>query len=569
MEHRIRMTRQFVAFLLATCLLFSCTPSGEKIEVIEQPSSKAVVKVAVSDECSIVAKELLDDFGVANSTSFEFTETHSPQAKNHVVQGSADLAIVTRRMTPANDEEFNYIPFAYNGIIFLADSSAGVMELTRKQVKDIFSGAVKNWKKVGGNDVPITVITRPPNSSALGAVAKFLGVGSVTFGPDVKTFFAETNLVAQSATKRMSGFFAFVLISGTRSARYKGIPLIIEGVEPVTTNVSHKPYPVSLEIAFITKPDYAGDVKDLIDFIYTNRGVHKLAALGLVPVSENMTIADCHCRGRDGMVVPSTVRNLGLLTLGIVPELGVTVQDKRYRKLAEVIAEELNLVIRLRHFESYKQVVGEFRRGTIEAAFVGSYVYGLLREDPRVVPLARPDRDGKSEYRGVLIALKDGGFRKFKDLRGKRVSYVPYTTAGELFMKGLATSKGFSPEQFFSETVPVLSHEESLNVLVDGKVDGAFVKNLVLDRIIANHTELSEKIVVLETSGSVPENALVVTDEISQMFGGQFRSVLLNMGESVKGKGALKEMGADKFVPTAHEDYENLYQMAKEAGENI
>lgn len=565
----MKTLRIIIALVFSTILISSCSPPGEKIEVIEQRPMRSTVKVAVSDECSMVAKELLNDFAAGKSMAFEIAETHSPHAKNVVAQGSADLAIVTVRMTPSGEEDFTYIPFAYNGIIFIADSAAGLMELSKKQVRDIFFGSVKNWKELGGNDLSITVIIRPPNSSALRAAGRFLGVESLSFGPDVKTFFAETNLAAQAATMRLSGFFGFVLMSGTRSTPYNGIPLKIEGMEAVAANVPQNGYPIPQEIAFVTRPEYRGEVKDLIDFVFSTRGMHKLAAFGLAPVSGNMKIVDCHCRSRDGTVFPSNMRNMGTLTLGIVPELDVTIQDKRYREMAQILAEELSLVIRLKHFESYERVVDEFRKGVVEAAFVGSYTYGLLRESPRVVPVARPEVKGKSEYRGLLIVLKESGLQRFEDLRGKRVSYVPFTTAGELFMKGLVASKGASEDTYFSETYPVLSHEDSLNVLFDGKVDGAFIKDLVLERIFNNHRDLGEKIVILETSGMVPENALVVTPGIYRMMGEEFRSVLMNLQKNGRGRKALREMGADRFVPTVHEDYKNLYMMAKKAGEKI
>jgi phosphate transport system substrate-binding protein len=50
------------------------------------------------------------------------------------------------------------------GFSIVVNASAGVKNLTTKQVQDIFSAKVTNWKDVGGKDQKIVVINRPRNS---------------------------------------------------------------------------------------------------------------------------------------------------------------------------------------------------------------------------------------------------------------------------------------------------------------------------------------------------------------------------------------------------------------------
>ena len=49
------------------------------------------------------------------------------------------------------------IPFAYDVLTAIVNSENPVKELTSGQLKGIFSGKIKNWKEVGGEDLPITV----------------------------------------------------------------------------------------------------------------------------------------------------------------------------------------------------------------------------------------------------------------------------------------------------------------------------------------------------------------------------------------------------------------------------
>ncbi len=49
------------------------------------------------------------------------------------------------------------------GVSVVVNSGDGVSTLTREQVASIFSGAITNWKQVGGADLPITVFLRVAN----------------------------------------------------------------------------------------------------------------------------------------------------------------------------------------------------------------------------------------------------------------------------------------------------------------------------------------------------------------------------------------------------------------------
>ena len=58
----------------------------------------------------------------------------------------------------------SHIEVALDGIAVIVHPESKVDNLTIKQVSDIFSGKIKNWKQVGGADMPITLYGRENSS---------------------------------------------------------------------------------------------------------------------------------------------------------------------------------------------------------------------------------------------------------------------------------------------------------------------------------------------------------------------------------------------------------------------
>ncbi len=52
-------------------------------------------------------------------------------------------------------------------------AEAGVKNLTKAQLTDIFTGKITNWKEVGGADEAIVLITRPESSGTRATFQKY------------------------------------------------------------------------------------------------------------------------------------------------------------------------------------------------------------------------------------------------------------------------------------------------------------------------------------------------------------------------------------------------------------
>lgn len=97
---------------------------------------------------------------------------------------------------PVKDTEFSQadqrgfkleqVPIAIDGIAFYVNPELSIPGLTLSQVKDIFTGKIKNWQEVGGSNLKITPFSR--NAKAGGTVDFFVEevLGKQALGTPVK-----------------------------------------------------------------------------------------------------------------------------------------------------------------------------------------------------------------------------------------------------------------------------------------------------------------------------------------------------------------------------------------------
>lgn len=97
-------------------------------------------------------------------------KTH--EAYVNLINKTVDLILVTSpseeetALATQNGIELEVVPIVSEGFIFLTHKDNPVSSLTFKQIVDIYSGKITNWKEVGGKDELIMAYQRPVNSGS-------------------------------------------------------------------------------------------------------------------------------------------------------------------------------------------------------------------------------------------------------------------------------------------------------------------------------------------------------------------------------------------------------------------
>jgi phosphate transport system substrate-binding protein len=151
------------------------------------------------------------------------------------------------------------------GFAVVTNPAAGVKNLSKKQIQDIFSGKVTNWKDVGGADQKIVVVNRPRNSGTRAVFTKTL-MGGVAISESGLTEDATGTVV--SIVKQTPGTISYAALSGTRGGGLNEIS--IDGVAPTDDNIVSGKYPVwSYEHMFTMGPP-TGELSRFIAFVQSN-----------------------------------------------------------------------------------------------------------------------------------------------------------------------------------------------------------------------------------------------------------------------------------------------------------
>ncbi|MDP2911667.1 MAG: phosphate/phosphite/phosphonate ABC transporter substrate-binding protein [Candidatus Omnitrophota bacterium] len=266
--------------------------------------------------------------------------------------------------------------------------------------------------------------------------------------------------------------------------------------------------------------------------------------------------------------IKDIIKEPSKIKIGLVPEQDIRKMAARYEPLAEYLSKKLDKEIVLVYLDSYGEVCDKFIYKQLDAAFFGSFSYALTHVKAGVEPIARPDYQGTSTYRGLIVVREDSNIKNIIDMKGKRLVLVHQATyAGYLYPLYYFKEHGIEDlEGYFSKIIFAGSHDKAIFALLKDEADVACPKDLVYRRIIKENPDLEKKLVVLSASGPVPSNALCVSKDLDPILKNKLKDALLNLHKEVEAVSVLESMGADKFIETKDSDYQHLYDTINALG---
>lgn len=203
-----------------------------------------------------------------------------------LINGTVQIACSSRPMkakelTQAKSKGVNPTPYAIalDGIAIVVNSANPVKNLTLAQIKDIYTGKIKNWSEVGGNKAPIVVISRDVASGTFEVFnEKALGGAKVVSSAQL---LASNNAIA-STVGDTPGAIGYIGL-GYATASVK--TLSVNGTPPSAATVKNGSYALSRKLFMYTNGKASGLVNRFIAFIQSASGQKIVQEQGFVTLN--------------------------------------------------------------------------------------------------------------------------------------------------------------------------------------------------------------------------------------------------------------------------------------------
>jgi len=200
-----------------------------------------------------------------------------------LIDGTCDIADSSR---PIKDSELDKAVsrgkdikahiIAMDGIAVIVHPSNKVNGLTKKQLKDIYTGKISNWSQVGGDNQKIVVVSRDTSSGTFEAFGE-LALDKEKVRPDA--IMQASNQAVASTVAKTKGAIGYVGL-GYINSEVKAIQ--IDGVMPSKETVLTNKYPIARPLFMYTNGTPKGLAKELIDFIKSPEGQKLVEEEGFV-----------------------------------------------------------------------------------------------------------------------------------------------------------------------------------------------------------------------------------------------------------------------------------------------
>ena len=249
------------------------------------------ITVKGSDTMVILAQKWAEVYMKKNpSQTIQVTGGGSGVGISALINGSTDIATSSRPMKASETQKlkarFNSlgveIPCAKDGISIYVNKANGVSELTVKQIGQIFSGQITNWKQVGGVDAGIKLYGRESSS---GTFVFFKdNVVKTDYAPSCQTLPGTAAIVnAVKKDKFGIGYGGAAYAEGVKDCKVKKddkSPAYL----PTAETIKNKTYPISRYLYMYLRNRPTGEMKAFIDWILSPEGQKIIEGVGYFPV---------------------------------------------------------------------------------------------------------------------------------------------------------------------------------------------------------------------------------------------------------------------------------------------
>jgi phosphate transport system substrate-binding protein len=191
--------------------------------------------------------------------------------------GACEIGMSSRELKP-EEQDLREIVVARDGLAIIVHPSNPVEGLRVGEVKQIFAGDLTGWGPLGGEDKPITVVTREEGSGTRGAFQDLVMGKTRIFNGAITQDSNGTVREIVAHDPAAVGFISLGLVNDQVRA------LRLDGAAANGENIRNGSYKLVRPFLFVTRGEPSGTAKAFIEFILSDEGQALVKEEGLLPV---------------------------------------------------------------------------------------------------------------------------------------------------------------------------------------------------------------------------------------------------------------------------------------------
>nr|WP_265486598.1 phosphate ABC transporter substrate-binding protein [Lactobacillus sp. PV012] len=259
------------------------------VTILTACSQADKITVVGSSAMQLLAEQAGNDYRLTHANSNIVVQgggsgTGLSQVQAGAVEiGTSDVYAETQKGIRAS-ELVDY-PIAVVGIVPIVNKGVGIKNLTLKQLKEIFTGKISNWRQVGGRNLPITVINRSKGS---GTRSTFEAIALDNAKP-IKAQEQDSNGTVRKIVNSTPGTISYISFPYANDKNIQKLSL--NGVTPTNAHVTTNAWPLWSYEHMYTKKKVNQKTKAFIKYMLSNKVQKDLIPnLGYISVNDMKVI---------------------------------------------------------------------------------------------------------------------------------------------------------------------------------------------------------------------------------------------------------------------------------------
>jgi phosphate transport system substrate-binding protein len=240
--------------------------------------AKAGITVAGSTSVEPFAELLAEEYMLQHPKNRIYVQGGGSTAGIEAVRSHAAHIGMSSRSLIGEEKNLYAVTIARDALAIIVHPRNPVYDLTLDQIRQIFSGKIRNWRDIGGLPHPIVLVTREEGSGTREAFQKMV--------------MEKEEISLESLVQDSNGAIRQVVSGDPNAIGYISLGLVnekvkavrISGVEPNLKNIVRGHYRLIRPFLFVFDGRPEGEANSFLDFVLSPEAQELLQKEGLVTI---------------------------------------------------------------------------------------------------------------------------------------------------------------------------------------------------------------------------------------------------------------------------------------------